>query len=494
MPGPSNSTPNASQTNAQFTYKDSIKSSAPVSVVYPTAIHTINGAGSLTFSNAKLLCAIVTVPIMTTLMLRISIAWLPVVLAFTALPTFAVYNVWYATIAEPVRIQKGLEGKDKCEYLIVKDKSLAQKYPTRIPMETFCEAYFDEKIDLVNGKDLLYVMEHRYEWASFVFTWGNAKFFLTQWIPETLWHSKVQDETQVREHYDRGDDFYNWFLGPSMTYTTGTVSDSTRPETLEEMQTNKMNMVCDKINLQPGDRLLDIGCGWGTFSVHAAKRGASVTGVTLGRNQTAWGTEQAIEAGVSDRVKFLCMDYRDIPKEKYDKITCVEMSEHVGVRNYQNFLVQVREMLEDDGIFYLQIVGLRRAWQYEDLIWGLFMAKYVFPGADASAPLNWVLEQCERAGFEVAHTDNLGVHYSATIHRWYLNWIQNKENVISKYGVRWFRVWEMFLAWATIIPRQGSATAYSITLHKSLNQYNREPLHFSKRTQGSVDKRGTVEM
>ena len=133
-------------------------------------------------------------------------------------------------------------------------------------------------------------------------------------------------------------------------------------------------------------------------------------------------------------------------------------------------------MLEDDGIFFLQIAGLRRAWQYEDLTWGLFMAKYVFPGADASCPLNWVIEQLERAGFEVLTSDTIGVHYSATIHRWYLNWMKNRDVMKAKYGERWCRVWELFLAWSTIVARQGSATCYQITCHKNSNRFDRTKL------------------
>ena len=156
-----------------------------------------------------------------------------------------------------------------------------------------------------------------------------------------------------------------------MIYTSGIMSSATKRETLEELQQRKLETVCHKINLKKGEKMLDIGCGWGTLSVHAATQGANVTGVTLGRNQTKWANGKAAEANVSDNVRILCMDYRDIPFEKYDKITCLEMAEHVGVLRFQTFLTQVRDMLNDDGIFFLQIAGLRRAWQYEDLQWGV---------------------------------------------------------------------------------------------------------------------------
>jgi len=252
------------------------------------------------------------------------------------------------------------------------------------------------------------------------------------------------DEEQVRDHYDRGDDFYGWFLGPRMIYTSGIISDINKEETLEEMQDNKMAIVCEKIGLKQGESMLDIGCGWGTLSRFASSQyGAQVTGITLGRNQTAWGNNGLRTDGVPDsQSRILCMDYRDIPfvTGGYKKITCLEMAEHVGVRHFSTFLTQVNNMLDDDGVFFLQIAGLRKSWQYEDLIWGLFMNKYIFPGADASTPLGWFVDKLEGAGFEVKAVDTIGVHYSATIWRWYRNWMGNRDKVEAKYGKRWFRV------------------------------------------------------
>jgi cyclopropane fatty-acyl-phospholipid synthase-like methyltransferase len=116
------------------------------------------------------------------------------------------------------------------------------------------------------------------------------------------------------------------------------------------------------------------------------------------------------------------------------------MAEHVGVRRLGGFFRQVYDMLDDDGVFFLQIAGLRKAWQFEDFTWGLFMNKYVFPGADASTPLGFVIDTLEGAGFEVKMVDTIGVHYSATLWRWYRNWLGNKDKVQAKYGKRWYRV------------------------------------------------------
>jgi cyclopropane fatty-acyl-phospholipid synthase-like methyltransferase len=435
------------------------------------APYVVEGAGSETFSSRNMYLTILLVPAIVQITVGLHLYWYPALLALLLIPSFAAFQIVSSQVNAPVRPQKGLAGKPLEEYLTIKNQKLNYSGFKKIPIETFFESYFDGDIDLKG--DMLETLEARYDWASFTFTFSQAKFFLSQWVPETLWHSRKQDEDQVREHYDRGDDFYNWFLGPMMIYTSGIMKSSTKRETLEEMQQAKLETVCKKINLQKGDRHLDIGCGWGTLAVYSATQGSQATGVTLGRNQNQWAMTKAAEKGVSDRVRILCMDYRDIPNEKYDKITCLEMAEHVGVLRFSTFLNQVRDMLEDDGLFFLQIAGLRRAWQYEDLQWGLFMAKYVFPGADASMPLNWVIEQMERAGFEVESSETLGVHYSTTIFRWYENWMNNKEKVIEKYGVRWFRVWEFFLAYSTVIARQGSATVYQIVAHKNLNAFDR---------------------
>ncbi|KAF5561743.1 cyclopropane-fatty-acyl-phospholipid synthase [Fusarium pseudoanthophilum] len=122
---------------------------------------------------------------------------------------------------------------------------------------------------------------------------------------------------------------------------------------------------------------------------------------------------------------------------------------------------------------YVQMSGFRKAWQYEDFIWGLFLNKYIFPGADASTPLAFYVGCLESAGFEVKSVDTVGIHYSGTLWRWYRNWLGNAEKVKAKYGVRWFRIWEIFLAYSTIGSRQGSATCFQIVVVKNLNSTQR---------------------
>ena len=490
-----------------------------------------DAAGNDTFSNTYLISLLALTPLYLSWKVGGGTKTWILFSLVTSIPILAVF--WMlASGMSPRKTEKAkYPGLPVEHYLRFPRESDRLKYKgkNKIPMETFHEMYFDGNVDF-NG-DALEIMEYRHDWASFQFTLSLYWFFLTGFLPEMIMHTRSQgehapadlnfdstavaaanpqlrvDEEQVRDHYDRGDDFYGWFLGPRMVYTSGIVSDITREESLEQLQDNKLAIVCEKIGLKRGDTVLDIGCGWGTLARYASVNyGALVTGATLGRNQTAWGNNGLRKDCVPEsQSRILCMDYRDIPLPQsnegngngvgYDKITCLEMAEHVGVRHFSGFLKQVYDMLDDDGVFFLQIAGIRKSWQYEDLIWGLFMNKYVFPGADASTPLGWFVDQLEGAGFEVKGIDTIGVHYSATIWRWYRNWMANKDKVEAKYGKRWFRVsrnskttgeahgggsnnsfgqiWEYFLAYSTIIPRQGSAACYQITLVKNINSTHR---------------------
>ncbi|KKA29724.1 hypothetical protein TD95_003811 [Thielaviopsis punctulata] len=452
---------------------------------YPT-IHNAplpaDGPGSDTFSNLGMGSLLFLTPYYLSWKLGGGLKLAFFFALFTTIPILIGWWVVISSIAPRRNEKVQLPGRPIEFYLTFKKESDRLKYhgKNKIPMETFLEMYFDGDVEF-NG-DCLEVMEWRHDWCNYRFTWGMLKFVFTGLLPEAIMHTRSQDEEQVRDHYDRGDDFYGWFLGPRMVYTSGIISDPEREETLEEMQDNKMAVICEKIQLQENESLLDIGCGWGTLVNFASQNfKARATGITLGRNQTAWGNSILRKTGIpEDQSKILCMDYRDIPVPEggFKKITCVEMAEHVGIRHFTGFLTQCYNMLDDDGIMFMQLAGLRKSWQYEDLNWGIFMNKYIFPGADASTPLGFYVSSMEAAGFEIKSIDTIGVHYSATLWRWYRNWMGNRDKVEAKYGKRWFRIWEYFLASSVITARQGGATCYQLTLVKNINSTHRvEGIH-----------------
>src|SRR5688572_13268672 len=154
------------------------------------------------------------------------------------------------------------------DFVVFNDQKLAKKYANKpIPMATLYEAYFDGALDIPG--DIYALLKSRADFVSWSLTWQHLKWAVTNFIPEVAIHSKDQDRRIVREHYDRGNDFFGWFLGERMVYTSGFFEHP--GETLEQAQDNKMNLVCRKLQLEKGERLLDIGCGWGTLARHSAK-------------------------------------------------------------------------------------------------------------------------------------------------------------------------------------------------------------------------------
>jgi cyclopropane fatty-acyl-phospholipid synthase-like methyltransferase len=370
--------------------------------------------------------------------------------------------------------------KNALDFIVPKTPGTARTYKAgnKVSFATFIEDYINKRVDIEG--DFVEFMECRNTFFDYTLTFDHIKFLLTRFIPEVLIHSKAQDERIVRDHYDRGNDFFSAFLGPRMVYTSGFFMDPAT-ESLEVAQDRKMQMVCEKLQMKPGEKHLDIGCGWGTLVTYAAKHyGTDSTGITIAQDGTDYGNKQIADHGVSDRARILRMDYRDIPQQKFDKITCLEMGEHVGIRKFGRFMKQIYNLLDDDGLFYLQQAGLRanpgvlsKGEHWEDLIWGMFMNKYIFSGADASTPLAFLANSLQNANFEVHTVENIGIHYSHTIHKWYNNWEHNKEQVLNSYGEWWYRLWRVFLYWSVIIARQGNSTCWSVVSRKNLNKADR---------------------
>ncbi len=365
------------------------------------------------------------------------------------------------------------------DLIVFNDRKLAARYASaKIPMDTLFEAYLDGAVDI---PDMDAFLDARNDLVNYTLTKKHFEFFFTRMIPEVAIHSKAQDKRIVREHYDRGDDFFEAFLGDRMVYTSAFFQE--KDESLEQAQDNKMSLVCRKLMVRPGDEMLDIGCGWGTLAMHAAKNfGASSTGITISKNQTAYGNARINKAGLSGKARIECLDYRDIPAKQYDRISSLEMVEHVGLKNLSKFCRQVYSLLKDDGLFLLQWVGLRRGGDEgvpvvglrpEDLIWGLFMNKYIFAGADASIPISDMTKALEKAGFQIQSAENISIHYALTIKRWHDNWQKHRAEILKSYGERWYRLWHLFLGWSWRIAAQGTGQGFQVVAHKNLNSFDR---------------------
>jgi len=367
---------------------------------------------------------------------------------------------------------------DTKKYLEFKNAKVAAKWgKNKIPMHILVAEFLNDNVAF-KGDCYEILANHRQEFIDWRPDFGLISFILAQLIPITSSSFKSIAATahEIADHYDRGNDFFNAFLGPKMIYTSAFYQGL--DQTLEQAQVNKLNMLCEKVHLKEGQTFLDIGCGWGTLVRHAASKfKAKATGVTLSAEGAAWCRAQAKKEGLSEvQCEILNCDYREIPKDrKFDAISAVEMAEHVGIANFQLFLGSVRSMLKDEGLFYMQVAGLRKGANWEDTQWGLFMSRYIFPGADASTPLYWYIKQLELAGFEVHSVETVGRHYSHTLHAWYDNWMTNKDSPeLASYPSRLKRLWELFLAWSTVAAGIGSATCYQIVCHKNMYSFPRD--------------------
>ncbi len=373
------------------------------------------------------------------------------------------------------------------DFLAFDDRALARAWAgKRVPMSDVYEAYIAGRVDIPEDRWESF-FDSRHETLSFRLTDSHVKWGLTNFLPEVTIHSKGQDSRIVGEHYNRGNDFFGWFLGEAMVYTAAWFESPS--VSLEDAQYAKIDRACDKLRLAPGESLLDIGCGWGTFVARAAQKyGARARGVTLAQEQVEFGRERIQEYGVADRARVEVCDYRNVTGT-YDKIVSLEMVEHVGIKNLARYFQKVHELLADDGLFVLQWTGIRNLYKPqnplsaftlrpEDLIWGLFMNRYIFPGADASLPLSSMLRAAEDAGFETIDVERMSAHYVLTLRAWRDNWFKNKEAVVKTYGERWYRLWYFFLHWSALIGDQGTGLTYQVSFHKNDDRFDRRGLQF----------------
>jgi len=300
------------------------------------------------------------------------------------------------------------------------------------------------------------------------------RYFKT-WLAGTWFHGTGQDSAYLPEAYNKGDDWFEATLGEPMVYTGAIYTGPN--ETMWSAQLKKLDFIAHALGVKPGDKAMDIGAGWGRLSNHLASKGADVTGVLMASDQKAYADRLTKKTGLDGKVNIVLKNFFDLdfaPKT-FNVISSVEMAEHVGIRNYNKFLTKVHDLLADDGTFYLQVAGLPRGYakgynHYEDLVWGMFMDEHVFPGADASCPMGWVITHLEQAGFEVQNVHNLGAHYSKTLHHWQLLWESKKDAIVKVYGERSWRRWRVFLAWSVRVARRGGSTVQFITSTKSGNE------------------------
>jgi cyclopropane-fatty-acyl-phospholipid synthase len=271
-------------------------------------------------------------------------------------------------------------------------------------------------------------------------------------VPRGRRHSIARDRRSVRHHYDLPAEFFALFLDASMTYSCGIFSRGAT--TLEEAQETKLELVCTKLGLEPGERLLDVGCGWGSFAVHAAvNHGAQVTGITLSPPQAERARARAEEAGVADRVDIRVQDWRELVGERFDAIASIGMVEHVGNAQIDAYAARLRELLEPEGRILNH--GIARV-RHGDPEAGPFSERYVFPDA-APLHLSRIQTALERAGLETNQVEGFRLDYARTLREWTRRLEANRAEAERLAGPERMRVWAVYLRAA----RRGFETGFT---------------------------------
>ena len=287
---------------------------------------------------------------------------------------------------------------------------------------------------------------------------------LEHWLHKGQPHSKARDRSSISYHYDQPVDFYQPWLGPTLAYSCAYFREPT--DCLDQAQYNKLELICRKLKLNPGERFLDIGCGWGSLVLHAAsEHGAEAYGITLSRQQAVIAAQRISQSKLGQHCAVELRDYRngpDLPM-RFDKLASVGMFEHVGRKNLSNYFSCVAQLLKPDGMFLNHGIS-RSAGSMPKR--DSFIDRYVFPDGEL-VTLSHTLEVAESAGFEVRDVDNLREHYERTLRLWVENLQKNSQIVLRHVSEQTYRIWLLYMAGSAAAFRRGNLELYQVLFSRS---------------------------
>ena len=270
-------------------------------------------------------------------------------------------------------------------------------------------------------------------------------------------HSLRRDREAIQHHYDVSNGFYRMFLGPTMVYSCAYFDSP--DDSLEEAQTRKLDVICRKLRLKPGERMLDIGCGWGALMIHAAANyGVRVVGVTLSEEQAAFARRRIIDAGLSDQCEVRIQDYREVSDGPYDKIVSVGMFEHVGASQLDRYMETVTNLGTPGGLALHH--GICRVHD-EDETPNTFIRRYVFPDGELHKVAT-VVAAAEDAGQEIRDLESLREHYALTLRHWVGNLADNREAAIAEVGAERERVWRLYMTASALAFERGDVSIHQL--------------------------------
>jgi len=277
-------------------------------------------------------------------------------------------------------------------------------------------------------------------------------------------HSAERDAAAVRYHYDVGNEFFSLFLDESMTYSCAIFSRGAT--TLQEAQRTKLDLVASKLDLKPGMRILDVGCGWGSFAIHAATEyGVEVVGITLSEQQAELARERVAQAGVAEKIEIRVQDYRRLPQASFDAIASIGMAEHVGDRQADVYAQTLFDLLKPGGVLLNHAIAALDPGA--DPLEDLFSTRYVFPDGEP-LPLSRVQLALERAGFHSEHVEGFREDYAETLRHWARRLDEHIERAEELAGVERTRVWRLYLRAAGHGFSTGLTAVYQVKARRPL--------------------------
>ena len=271
-----------------------------------------------------------------------------------------------------------------------------------------------------------------------------------------LRHSKSRDAEAIHHHYDVSNSFYEWVLGPSMTYTCACYPHL--DASLEEAQENKYRLVFEKLRLKPGDRLLDVGCGWGGMVRYAARRGVHALGVTLSHEQAGWAQRAIADEGL-EHAEVRYGDYRDIAETGFDAVSSIGLLEHIGVRNYPAYFRFLCSRLRPGGLLLNHCIT-RSDNKTEPAAQG-FIDRYVFPDGELTGS-GRIITEAQDAGLEVLHEENLRHHYALTLRDWCANLVEHWDEAVTEIGLPAAKVWGLYMAGSRLAFESGGIELHHV--------------------------------
>lgn len=382
-----------------------------------------------------------------------------------------IFSDYTGSIAIKLWDRKYIIGNDKSECTILFKK----QYPLRglflhKDLTRLLEAYLCNDISVDGNMELLFSLIEYLQNIEFSF-YDNIKFFLSalrlhndkgKVLTSGLTSSSRKKNNSVESiahHYDLSNEFYRSFLDPEMVYSCAYFHD--HEQSLADAQKDKLDYICRKLRLEPGQELLDIGCGWGGLAIWAAQNyGVRVHGITLSTEQYNYAVARVNKLQLNDNIRIELLDYRDLPGDiAYDKIVSVGMFEHIGVKNFPVYFNLIKNLLKPDGLFLNHGITNDKGWLKSYTT--QFINKYIFPDGEL-ARISDVTTSMEDAGFEIIDIEALRPHYVMTLRHWIKLLDKNNEEVINSVGEHTYKLWRLYMSGSAYNFKQGSLGIYQV--------------------------------